>query len=379
MSNTMINIFEPNIGRESIEKLIEVFDSKWLGRGKYVDQFEDIFGKLLKFNVGGITTLSSCSDAIFSVFDIFNLDEGDEVLISSISFPAIGNACIAKKLNYKIIDVDKFSGNVTLKTIEKELTKKTKAIFVTHYGGIPLNIQAIRKLVGKSVFIFEDAACALGSESNEIPSGTEGDFGCWSFDAMKIITCGEGGAVYLKDNEKLKKAKQLYYLGLPLQTKSGIDRSNIDQRWWEYEIELPGRRSVFTNINAAIGLPQINEIDKILDRRKKIRKFYEYELDMIGLNYSKQDNPNDKYSNYFFTIISPHRDELANYLKSNNIYTTFRYYPLNKLKINSNLQIDCPNADWFSLNALNIPIHQNLTDDDIQYIVNKIRKFFNVK
>ena len=70
----------------------------------------------------------------------------------------------------------------------------------------------------------------------------------------------------------MKKAKQFYYLGLPLQTKSGIDRSNIDQRWWEYEIELPGRRSVFTNINAAIGLPQINEIDKILDRRKKNTK-----------------------------------------------------------------------------------------------------------
>jgi dTDP-4-amino-4,6-dideoxygalactose transaminase len=372
----MINIFEPNIGDKSLELLSDVFKSKWLGKGKYVDIFEKEFHELLGYKSGGITTISCCTDGIFGVYDIFDFKDGDEVIIPSISFPAIGSSCLAKRLKPKIVDIDPLTGNISYGALAEALTTETKAVFITHYGGIPVDIEKIKEIVGDGVLIFEDAACALGSTYNGSACGTLGDFGCWSFDAMKLITCGEGGAIYFRDPFFLNKARQYFYLGLPLQSKSGIDRSNSTSRWWEYNVEMPGRRSIFTNVNAAIGIPEIRVVNESLNRRQIIRNYYESELKQLGVDMLKQDDPAAKYSNYFCTVVSEKRDALALHLKARDVYATFRYYPLHRIQLFKPYSLNCTNADWFCENALNIPIHQALTDNDVEHIVKTIKEFY---
>jgi dTDP-4-amino-4,6-dideoxygalactose transaminase len=216
----------------------------------------------------------------------------------------------------------------------------------------------------------------LGTWIDGIACGTQGDFGCWSFDAMKLLTCGEGGAIYVADNEKMIHAKEYFYLGLPVQTKSGIDRQANDGRWWEYQLNCPGRRSIFTNINAAIGLPQFDTLADALQRRSEIRAHYCKVLDGVGVDYLRQDDARVKYSNYFFTVATSKRDELAAFLKNESIYSTFRYYPLHKINLFSSYSGSCPNAERFSNNALNIPIHQALSDADVEHIGEALRRFF---
>lgn len=374
--SAMINIFEPNVGDGSVELLSDVFKSNWLGRGTYVNEFETLLAQTLKTDKKNIHTIACCTDAIFGVFDIYDLPPNSEVLVPSISFPAVGSAIIAARLIPKIIDIDLSTGNVNFDAVEKHLSKKTSAIFVTHYGGIPVDIQKLRSIVGPEVLIFEDAACAFGTSVDGVACGTEGDFGCWSFDAMKLLTCGEGGAFFISDQARMLKAKEHFYLGLPSQTKSGIDRQATDSRWWEYQLNSPGRRSIFTNINAAIGLPQFSLLEDSLLRRKKIRDAYTETLNKLGIAYLKQDQNNVSYSNYFFTLRTDKRDNLAQYLKDNGVYSTFRYYPLHLIDLFKANASECKVAMSFSETALNIPIHHGMSDDDVSKVCQSLVNFF---
>lgn len=189
----MINLFEPRVEDASLDLLQQVFQSKWLGRGAYVTEFENRLSAFLQLKSPSIHTVSCCTDVIFGAFEILGLRAGMEVIIPSVSFPAVGSSILASGLIPRIVDIDLVSGNISLEKVADSITPNTGAVFVTHYGGIPVDIECLRGLVGPNVFIIEDAACALGTFVNDVACGTEGDLGCWSFDAMKLLTCGEGG------------------------------------------------------------------------------------------------------------------------------------------------------------------------------------------
>jgi aminotransferase len=372
----MINLFQPQVDESSIKLLQKVFESNWLGRGTYVADFEKKLSKFLDINPNQIHTIANCSDAIFGAFEVLGVEVGTEVIIPSVSFPAVGSAVIAAGLIPRIVDIDYVTGNINFEQLVENLNSRTSAVFVTHYGGIPADILRLREIVGKDIYLIEDAACALGTSVGGIACGTQGDFGCWSFDAMKLLTCGEGGAIYVADAKKMIHAKEYFYLGLPVQAKSGIDRLGNDSRWWEYQLNCEGRRSVFTNINAAIGLPQFDSIEDSLARRAFIRAEYCNVLDKVGCGYLRQDDGRVEYSNYFFTVVTAKRDELANFLKKESIYSSFRYFPLHKIELFSRYAGICLEADKFSNEALNIPIHHSLSDDDVHHICNSLYNFF---
>ena len=182
--------------------------------------------------------------------------------------------------------------------------------------------------------------------------------------------------MFFKEPENCGVAKEYFYLGLPTQTKSGIDRSCKVERWWEYDLNRAGRRSMFTNINAAIGLPEIAKMPVSLKRRAEIREYYSKIFDGAGVKYLRQDSKCINYSNYFFTVISDQRDELAKFLRVSNIYSTLRYHPLHRISLYKEVSTVCPNADSFMERALNIPIHQNLTDSNVSQIADAVTGFF---
>ena len=373
----MINLFEPEISKQSFKLLEEIAQSRWLGRGNYVVEFERLFAAFQNVDSAQVHTISCCSDALFGVLDIVGIKAGEEVIVPSISFPAVASAVVQHGAKLVIVDCVAETGNINLQAIENAISEKTKAVFVTHYGGVPIDIEAVRAIVGPEILILEDAACAFGSFRNGVAIGTEGDFGCWSFDAMKLLTCGEGGAIYFKDTKHIESAKEYFYLGLPAQSKSGIDRQGTDDRWWEYQLTRPGRRSIFTNINAAFGIPQYDNLSSILKKRSSIRSRYMDCLDDVGGRYVEQNEQSVTYSNYFFTILSSRRDQLANFLKENAVYSTFRYHPLHLIDIFRPHAAQCTGAFEFSETALNIPIHQNLSGDDVDQICGLLVKFYS--
>jgi len=373
----MINIFQPDITKVSLDLLSEVFDSNWLGRGELVTKFERELSCFLNLDTKRFHTVASCSDAIFAGLKVFDFPKGSKVLIPSISFPAVPSAIIEAGLIPEVVDVNINSGNICLDSLIESYSRDCSAVFLLEYGGIPVDIDAVRNIVGPDCRILLDAAGSLGTFVNDNCSALKADFTCWSFDAMKMLTCGEGGGVYFKDIKMLEIFKEYCYLGLPSSSKSGVDRASVDGPWWEYQLNRPGRRSVFTNINAAIGLPQLPTLQEKFKRRDLIRSLYINSFrNTRDLSVIEQSASNTKYSNYFFTIHLENRNKLAEFLKERGIYSTFRYFPIHKIDIFKEYSAVCPNADFLCNHALNLPIHNSLTDDNVNFIISSVIDFF---
>ena len=274
--------------------------------------------------------------------------------------------------------------NISMKKLEEFCTTELpKAIFVTDYGGIPVSVSRLRKIVGPNCFILVDAAASLGTrykDSNEfIHSGA--DFVCYSFDAMKLITCGEGGAAVIKDKHLMEKFKEFSYLGLPSKQKSGLDvaKDGGHAGWWEYDLTCFGRRSVMSDLSAGLGLSQMKSIESKLSIRRQLRTEYESQLnDLSDIRFLGSKVENYEVSNYFCTTLSDKRNDLAKFLLNNNVYTSFRYWPIHKMAI---FESGCADRNYavgnhMANNALNLPIHDALTLDQIREVCDLIKIFF---
>jgi len=379
----MINIYQPSLGKEELKAIKEVFDSNWLGKGPKTEEFIKRFSdKLVTDNFHGVgfataspnnlLTISSCTEGLFQAIDLY-VNEGDEVILPSISFIGAVNAIIAKKATPIFCDVNPRTLNVELEHIEKNITPKTKAVIVIHYAGVPCDIENITKLCKlKNIKLIEDNANSPFSKVNVKNTGTFGDIGLWSFDSMKQLVIGDGGMVYCKNLKDKEKLDRLTYLGL--ESKSGFSNS-IDNKWWEFDVSSPSRRSITNDIQAAMGIEQLKKIDVQLDKRKIIHDTYTKELkelDWLDVPMDLKLGVSSSY--YMYHIQTKNRDKLAKYLRNKGIYTTFRYYPLHLVKyFKSNVKL--PNTEKAAFNTLCIPLHQGLKQDEVSYIIETIKKF----
>ncbi len=374
----MINIFQPSLGAEELEAISNVFESNWIGKGEQVELFERSFASLIKEDVSHLTSTTSCTEAIFLASELFNFTKKDEIIVPSISFVAVGSAVVKSGAKLVISDVDRHSLNITPKLLENSITPATKAVIVNHYGGYSCEIEEIANLCQKKkIILIEDSACALNSTFKGKALGTFGDMGFWSFDPMKMISTGDGGMIYLKDLDLMKSAKENLYLGLEPRKKTGLDTANSkNSNWWEIEINAPGRRAIMNNISAAIGNIQIEKLEEFTSRRRTISEIYRKELSSLkGIFLPPRSESYAESSNYFFWLQLDKRNELAKYLLEKGIYTTFRYWPLNKISYFKKERYELSSSDWASQHTLNIPIHQSLPDNDVFKIVESIKVF----
>lgn len=371
----MINVFQPSLGKEELERIREVFESNWLGKGPLNAEFEEKFASHLKVAKDNVFTTNCCTEGLFTSMYIFDIKQGDEVIMPTISFVGAGNAVCNSGAKLVLCDVDKRTLNVRASDIDKKITNKTKAIMLIHYAGVPCEMDNIMQLAKSyNLKVIEDSACSVASTYKGQACGTIGDMGMWSFDAMKILVCGDGSILYFKDTELKKKAEKWLYFGL--ESKSGYSNS-VDKKWWEFDISSYGHRSIMNDITAAMALEQLKKLPKFISRRKEIHEMYDELLEDISWLDTPQQLPEECTSSYYFyhiQIKKGSRDELAKFLRENGIYTTFRYYPLHRVK-GYNINESFPEADFAADHTLCIPLHQALTDFEVQYIAEKIKEY----
>ena len=233
----------------------------------------------------------------------------------------------------------------------------------------------------KNIVLIEDNACSPFSTFKGKNTGTLADFGVWSFDAMKVMTTGDGGMIYCKNKKTMSKLRKHLYFGLV--TKSGLS-NKVDERWWEYDITSSGGKSVVNDIISSIGLEQLKKVDKFIKIRKKIAFDYDEmfsKLDWISIPPNISDDVESSYYMYWIQVENQSvRDGLAKHLRENDVYTTFRYYPLHWVDFYKNLVEDTSdfiNTESAAVKTLCIPIHQSLSNDDINLITNLIKEYNN--
>lgn len=371
----MIRVFQPSLGREELEAVSEVFHAQWPGAGPRVGEFEAAFAQYAGVAADQMTAVTSCTEGLFQAVAALELAPDDEVILPTVSFIGAAHAVRSAGARIRLTDVDRFTLNPTAEHVEAALNRRTKAAVLLHFGGRLDDIQRIADLLKrKSVILIEDSACSLGGRCNAKPYGTYGDVAVWSFDAMKLLVAGDGGMVRTRDPFLRKKISDGVKLGGAM---SGLERAeDSSRRWWEVNPAGFGRKSFMNDLTAAIGLAQLSRIDSFVVRRREISRRYDSAfspLPWIRLPPAATDESVPYF--YWIQTATDSRDKLAYYLKENGVYTTFRYWPLHRTQLYRCKTAAFPGAEVASDTTLLLPVHQSLSDLDVERIIELVRRF----
>lgn len=371
----MINVFQPSLGEEELDAVREVFATGWVGRGRRAEEFEAAFAAHLGVGREHVTSVNSCTEATFIAMSLAGVGPGTEVVIPSVSFVGAANAIAAHGARPVFCDVDPRTLNPTAGDVARAFGPSTRAVLLLHYGGHPGEAAEIARLCAeRDVLLIEDAANAIASTVDGRACGTLGDFGVWSFDHGKIAVAVDGGMLYARDPELVRRASRLAYFGLVEPT--GHQRAaRSASRWWEIEVESFSRRSVLNDVLAAIGTVQLRRLPEFLARRAEVVARYDAGLAGVsGLVLPPPAPPGHRTSHYFYWVqLDPRvRDDVAEDLYRAGVYTTFRYPPLHHVPLYGSDAV-LPGADLAAARTLNLPLHQSLSDDDVDLVVRELK------
>ena len=364
----MISVFGSSVGQEEIKQISESITNQWMGMGPKTKEFEKRMSE--RYGTTKFLLTDSGSNSLYLALSLLNLPKGSEVIVPSFTWVACAQVVLLVGCVPVFCDVDIDTQNMTAETIKPCISDNTAAIMVVHYAGLPCEMDEI---IGLGYPVVEDAAHAVDSVYKGKRCGTIGEIGCFSFDAIKNIAIGEGGGITSKSSDLMKKAETLRYCGIG---KSGFEASTHGKRrWWEYNIQSPFIKMNPSDIAAGIGLAQLEKLDNLQERRKTVWEIYQKEFSNVEWIVTPRDaNNGDRHSYFSYFIRVKERDDLAAYLYKNDIYTTLRYHPLH---LNSVYGSSCrlPNCEQLNEDGLNIPLHPNLDDNDVDKIVSVIKDF----
>ena len=360
----MLPLFNTKLPPKEIllSKLEEVLFSGYIAQGEIVEQFER---KFEEFIGGGYTlSLNSGTAALHIALILAGVREGDEVISTAMTAEPTNVAIKMVGAKVRWADVDYETGNISTKAIESAINEKTKAIIVVDYAGTSVDVKNIQDISKKySIPVIEDAAHALGTTFNGKKSGNHFPFTVFSFQAIKHITTIDGGALQIQDKELYEKAKLIRWFGLDKK------RSRLDN-----DIQFQGYKYHMNNVNAAIGLVQLANIQNTLQKYTTIGKYLDSKLKGIPgvetvLHYAKTES-----SYWLYTLKVDRRDDFIKMMtdngfmaseihKRNDLHTYLNDYPA-----------EMPNLDKFYSRLVHIPCGWWVTLEDCNKMINLIKK-----
>lgn len=367
-ANISIPMAEPALEGNEIKYVTECIKTNWISsKGKYVEKFEEEFSKYVGMKYG--IAVSNGTTALHLALSTLNIKQGDEVIIPDLTFAATANAVIYTGAKPVLVDVDEKTWCIDPVKIERAITKKTKAIIPVHLYGIPCDMEAIVKTAKKyKLFIIEDCAEAHGIHYHEKPVGSFSDISCFSFYGNKIITTGEGGMCLTNDQMLAKKMRTLRDHGM-----------NKNKRYWH---DVVGFNYRLTNIQAAIGVAQLERIDEFVKKRISLAAIYTHELGdvpllVLPLNANKMNVYYWMYSIILTKQAKISRDGLIKILLEHGIESRPFFFPLHRMPPYFEEKGDekYPHAVVLSEQGISLPSYTNLPLENIKMICYIIKKY----
>ncbi len=366
---------EPLISKSSYKYLKDSLDTGWISsKGPFVERFEKLFAKFIGTK-HAISTNSGTS-AIHLALAALKISSGDEVIVPALTMIAVALPVIYQSATPVLVDVEKETGNLDVRKIENKITKKTKAIIVVHSNGHPADLDSLFSLAKKyGVAVIEDAAEAHGAQYKTTKGwrkvGSIANLGCFSFYANKLISTGEGGMVTTNDKKLAEKL-------LSLRNLARIE----GKHFFHKEIGFAYRMS---NLQAALGVAQLEEVDSLLNKKAHIGRLYTKllkNLKVLSLPVQK-DYARRLYWQYDILIKDPkiNRDKLAKFLAKSDIETRNAFIPLHLQPAFLNKGLfkneHYKNAEYLSKRGLSLPSGLTIKDSEIRFVVDRIREFIN--
>jgi len=361
--------------REAMEK-----NHKICGDGPFTKKCNEWIEK--KFNVEKVLLTTSCTHAMEMAAILADIKEGDEVIAPSFTFVSTVNPFVLRGAKIVFIDINPKTMNIDESLIEDAITEKTRAILPVHYAGVACNMDKIMEIAKKyNLIVIEDAAQGVMSEYKGKPLGSIGEYGCFSFHETKNYSMGEGGALLIRDKKNIEKAEIIREKGT---NRSRFFRGQVDKYTWVDK----GSSYLPSELNAAYLYGQLENIDLIYNNRMNSWNKYKELLqeledkNLIELQYIPKDCKHNAHMFYIKCKDLDERTKLVNFLKENEINAVFHYIPLHSAE--AGLKFGRFNGEERyttkeSERLLRLPLYYGLKEEDIKFVVSKIKEFYEKK
>jgi perosamine synthetase len=363
----MISIFNTFIHPESKKIITEVLDSTFLSEGETVAQFEQKLTTDLY--LCNCVALNSGTSALHLALALANVGKGDEVILPAQTFIATGLVILQQGATPVFADIEHATGNISVESIKKKITAKTKAIMPVHWGGYPCDMDEIGLLAQKSeLVVIEDAAHAIGAMYKKRSIGTLSDFTCFSFQAIKHLTTGDGGALCMRRDVDFQNAKSKRWFGI------NRDHSPINELGERgYNIADIGYKYHMNNYAAALGLANLNGFKERLQKRMAVANYYRNELKKIS-GIKLFDYKSDRQSAYWlFGFHVEKRLDFVRALKEKGIAASVVHQRIDRNAVFGGIRKDLTQQALFDETQVHIPIHDEIDFEKAAYIVETIK------
>lgn len=368
----------PQVDEEEISSVVETLRSGWLTTGVKVKRFEEEFARYL--GSAHAIAVNSCTAALHLALEALGIEEGDEVIVPTMTFTATAEVVLYFKAKPVLVDCRPDTFNIDRDGVERAITPKTKAIIPVHFGGQPCDMAPIVEIARRNkLFVVEDAAHALPAKYRGQTIGTIGDITCFSFYATKTITTGEGGMATTENPEWAARMRMMSLHGI---SHDAWKRYTKEGSWY-YEVLSPGFKYNLTDIGAAIGIEQLKKCDKFGAARTRIASAYNERFsDLAGIQIPVCD-PDTQHAWHLYVIqldpqrLTINRDQFIEALKDRGIGTSVHFIPLHlhpyyrdKFSFAPN---DFPLASEIYQRIISLPIYPKMTDANIEQVSEAVR------
>lgn len=365
-----LSLSKPDITDKEIEYVNEVLRSGILSIGPKIEQFEEMIANYV--GVKYAIAVNSGTSALHLIIRALGIKEGDEVITTPFSFVASANCILFERATPVFVDIDKDTLNIDIDKIEEKITDKTKAILLVDVFGQPMNIAKVKEIARKySLYVIEDSCEALGSIYNQTKAGSDADAAAFAFYPNKQITTAEGGIIVTNNDEVAELSRSMRSQGRAI---TGL---------WLYHERL-GYNYRLSEIHAALGIAQMERFDEIIEKRNQVANYYNKKFKEVPWVKSPIINPLVTQMSWFVYVIRVSKDirnKLIEYLKQNGVGCKPYFTPIHLqpfyLDEFGYKEGAFPVTEKAGDECIAIPFYTNLSNEDIDYIVDTIKSFRN--
>ncbi len=378
MEKRNIAIALPVTGEEEWQAVKDPIMSGWLTQGPKVAEFEKNFAR--RHEAGYALAVTSCTTGLHLVLAAMGVGPGDEVIVPAFTWIATANVVLYCGAKPVFVDVERETFNLDPKLIAEKITDRTKAIIPVHLFGLCADMDAVNAAIPDHVKILEDAACAAGANYKGKWAGTLGHAASFSFHPRKSITTGEGGMVTTNDEKLAEHMNQMRNHGA---TISEEQRHHGPKPYILPDFNLLGFNYRMTDLQGAVGIVQLKKLDDLIDERAKWAKWYREQLKDIDWLRLPQEPEQGRHGwQSFVTYVDPQkspisRNEVMEFLQDKGVSTrpgTHAVHMLNIYKDQFNIKAeDYPAAKDCDANSMAIPLHNRMTSEDYEYVVQMLK------
>lgn len=368
----------PQIDEDEIRSVVETLESGWLTTGIKVKRFEEDFARYLGSRHA--VAVNSCTAALHLALEAVGIEEGDEVIVPTMTFTASAEVVLYLKAKPVLVDCLPGTLNIAPDQIERAITSKTKAIIPVHFGGQPCDMEPILEIARRhKLYVIEDAAHALPAKYHGRTVGTIGDITCFSFYATKTITTGEGGMVTTENPEWAARMRMMSLHGISHDAWKRYAKEGS----WYYEVLCPGFKYNLTDIGAAIGIEQLKKCDTFAAVRNNIAAAYNEAFAALPEIQTPFCEPDLQHAWHLYVIqlqlerLKITRDQFIQELKERGVGTSVHFIPLHLHPYYRDMFGYAPGDFHIASEAfqriISLPIYPKMTDVDIDHVIGAVR------